>query len=272
MARSSELLPAALLRPVNLLTPGAGLLFAVTWAPWWVFPLSLVPYVAMVLWTMRDPAFARTQRRESEDEGAGDALDWAALDRELGRGEWAAPLARIATAERNLARETSQAPEAARGVLASTLGQVRAASTLGVQLARRLRSLDQAFQAVAGMNPDLSRREAAEKRARSVAARDPAAQRAFADAATALEESARTADSLRTLRERTAAQLEGLAAMLESIAVRGVRLRVQSDGESVDVAETLGAEMDAVRETLGVFESMDESLPSDAHEPQKTGA
>jgi hypothetical protein len=259
-SESSSALPAALLRPVNLLTPGAGLLFALTWAPWWVFPLSLIPYAVMVLLTLRDPSFAASQRRAAEGADAGDAPPWEALERELGRGEWGAPLARIATAERNLARETAQAPEAARAVLASTLGQVRAAATLGVQLARRLRSLDQAFQRVAGMDPELSRREAADKRARAAAARDPGAQRALADAANALEESARTVDSLRTLRERTAAQLESLSAMLESVAVRGVRLRVQSDGETSDVAETLGAEMDAVRETLGVFESMDDPV------------
>jgi hypothetical protein len=45
--------------------------------------------------------------------------------------------------------------------------------------------------------------------------------------------------------------------MLESVAVRGVRLRVQSD-DGADLVETLGLEMDAVRETLGAFESMDQ--------------
>jgi hypothetical protein len=260
MERPPDLLPAALLRPVNLLTPGLGLLFALTWAPWWVFPLSLLPYAVMVFLTLRDPAFARGGSRAGDD--AGNAVDWAALDRELGRGDradWGGPLARIATAERNLGRELAKAPEAARGVLSSTLGQVRAAAGLGVELVRRIRSLDEALHTYAGMNADLSRREAADKRGRAAAARDPAAQRALSDAAEALEESARTAESLRALRERTAAQLESLSAMLESIAVRGVRLRVQSDQGPTDLADSLGAEMDAVREMLGVLESMDDA-------------
>jgi hypothetical protein len=264
MTQPRELLPAALLRPVNLLTPGAGLLFALTWAPWWVFPLSLVPYVVMVFFTVRDPAFARQVTRTQGDESAGAAMNWASLERELGRGPWAAPLARIATAERNLARELAHAPDSARSVLSSTLGQVRAAATMGVELARRLRSLDQALGTYAGMNPDVSRREAEEKRARAAAARDPGAARAFGEAANALEESARTAESLRTLHERTAAQLESLAAMLESVAVRGVRLRVQSDGGAGEIAQTLDAEMDAVRETLGVLESIDEPMRAEA--------
>jgi hypothetical protein len=258
MSRASELLLAALLRPVNLLAPGAGLVLALTAAPWWVFPLSIALYATMVVLTVRDPAFVRKVVNVRVDESAGDAIDWAALGRELGAGEWVGPLARIASAERNLARELAQSPDAARSVLSSTLGQVRTAAGLGTQLARRLRSLDQALAGYAGMNPDLSRREAVDKRARAASTRDAMAQRALSDAAVALEESATTADSLRTLRERTAAQLESLSAMLESVAVRGVRLRVQSDDGASDLVETLGFEMDAVRETLGVLESMDQ--------------
>jgi hypothetical protein len=258
MSRASELLLAALLRPVNLLAPGAGLVLALAWAPWWTFPLSIALYAAMVVLTVRDPAFVRRVVSARAEESAGEAIPWAALARELGAGEWAAPLARIAAAERNLAQELAQSPDAARSVLSSTLGQVRTAAGLGTQLARRLRSLDQALAGYAGMNPDLSRREAAEKRARAAVVHDEMAQRALRDAAVALEESARTAESLRALRERTATQLESLSAMLESVAVRGVRLRVQSDEGAADLVETLGLEMDAVRETLGVLESMDQ--------------
>ncbi|HEX3770968.1 MAG TPA: hypothetical protein VHV30_08900 [Polyangiaceae bacterium] len=259
MSRASDLLTAALLRPVNIVAPGVGLVLALTVAPWWLFPLSIALYATMVVLTVRDPAFVRRTLSAQADESAGEPIDWKALYRELGQGEWAAPLARISVAERNLAGEVAQAPDAARSVLSSTLAQSRAAATLGVQLARRLRDLDRALAGFAGMNPEASRREAHDKRARAAAATDEAARKALNDASTALEESAKTAESLRKLRERTSAQLESLAAMLESIAVRGVRLRVQSDDASGTVAETLGAEMDAVRETLGVLESMDDT-------------
>jgi hypothetical protein len=258
MARPGSPLAAALLRPVNLLTPGAGLLFALTWAPWWTFPLSLLPYIVMVLLTLRDPAFVQRALGAAGGE-AGAPVEWGEVRRELGRGPWDASLARIAAAEHNLGRELAQAPEGARSVLASTLAQVRSAATMGVQLARRIRSLDEALRGVAGMDSTNSRREAEEKRSRAAMAQDPAAQKALLDAAVALEEAARTSDSLRSLRDRTAAQLESLSAMLESVAVRGVRLRVHSDGGSAEeLTETLGAELDAVRETLGVLESIDE--------------
>jgi exo-beta-1,3-glucanase (GH17 family) len=217
----------------------------------------------MVVLTVRDPAFVRRVVSGVPTDDGPANLDWKALGRELGQGEWSAPLARIATAERNLARELSQSTDAARSVLASTLEQVRAAARLAAQLARRLRSIDQAI-GYEGMNPDLARREAADKRARAASASDAEARRALADAASALDTSARTADSLRAGRERTAAQLESLSAVVESIAVRGVRLRVQSDDGTANLAESLGAEMDAVRETLGVFESMDDGSEAKA--------
>jgi hypothetical protein len=217
----------------------------------------------MVTFTLRDPSFVRRATRIGAESAAGQSIDWVAIGRELARGPWAAPLERIATAERNLARELAQAPEAARAVLATTLAQVRSAANLGIGLARRLRSLDHALQGYAGMDPEMSRREARDKRSRAAATSDEAAQHALLDAAKALEESAQTASSLRTLRERTTAQLESLSARLESVAVRGVRLRVRSDGSS-ELAETLSAELDAVRDTLGVLESID--APPDERE------
>jgi hypothetical protein len=256
-----SLFAAALLRPLNLLAPGLGLLLALSWAPWWTFPLSLLPYALMVVITMRDPAFVQRALRATTTEEAGEPIDWPDVARQLGKGAWVASLERIATAERNLGVEMAQAPEDARAVLASTLAQVRSAARLGVELARRLRTLDYALQAYSGMNPQRSRAEAQEKRQRAAAAADEAARQAFLDAATALEESARSAASLLTLRERTIAQLDNLAATLESVAVRSVRLRVAGGGGPGEIAEALSADMQAVRETLDVLESVDETAP-----------
>jgi hypothetical protein len=60
------------------------------------------------------------------------------------------------------------------------------------------------------------------------------------------------------LRERLSAQLESLAASLESVAVRSIRLRVASpDATGGDAAEALRVDIDAVKETLSVFEETD---------------
>jgi hypothetical protein len=258
MSRAGQLLSAALLRPINLLALGIGLLLAVTWAPWWTFPLSFVAYGLMVIVTLRDPAFVKRATRVASEQDAGQPVDWARVRRDLGEGPWVMSLDRIASAERNLAGELAQSTESTHSVLASTLAQVRSAATLGVELARRLRSLDRALRGYAGMNPDLSRREAHDKRHRATATADEQARRALLEAAEVLDESAKAADSLRLLRERTAAQLDSLAAKLEGVAVRGVRLRVGSDSTSQNLSDTLGAEIEAARDTLGVLESMEE--------------
>jgi hypothetical protein len=255
MSRTGQVFTAALLRPLNLLAPGAGLLLSLTYAPWWTFPLSLVPYGLMVGLSLRDPAFVQHAARAARDDEE-EPIDWSAVRREAGSGPWLGPLERIAAAERNLDHEVDSASEGACAVLSSTLSQVRTAARLGVELARRIRELDSALQGYAGMDPDRSRREAEDKRRRAEVATDQEARKALSDASNALEESAKTADDLRVLRERTSAQLESLSVVLESVAVRGVRLRVQADGGPQDIAENLGAEVDAVRETLGVLESM----------------
>jgi hypothetical protein len=58
------------------------------------------------------------------------------------------------------------------------------------------------------------------------------------------------------LRERTVAQLDNLAASLESVAVRTIRLRVSSDatGGAEEITERLRVDVAAAKETLGVFE------------------
>ncbi len=254
MDRSGKLLTAALLRPQNLLAPGAGLLFALTpWGPWWVFPIAIVPYLLMVYLSVRDPQFI--QRALATGEDVGEPIDWKEILEELGKGELTAPLKRIADNEKGLADQLATAPPSARGMMASTLQQLRTAGRMAIELARKVKALDITLASTA-MNPEQSRWEAAERKKRAENVADPEAKRAFLDAAKSLEESAKSAEAMRTLRERTVAQLENLAASLESVAVRTIRLRVSAnDGSAAaNIGETLRVDMEAVKETLSVFE------------------
>jgi hypothetical protein len=256
-AEPSSLLAAALLRPVNLLAPGAGLILALVGGLWWLFPLSFVPYALMVFLSLRDPSFVARAVRQAPATESGEPIEWKRVARELGTGSWVPSLERIARAENNLAGEIALAPDGARAAMASTLGQVRSAARMGIDLARRQRSLEYALQGYGGMNPAQSRAEAQEKRRRAAESADDAARRALLDAASALEQSAQTAESLRALRERTLAQLDSLAATLESVAVRSVRLRVAGDGGPDDISASMQADVAAMRETLDVLESVE---------------
>ena len=256
MDRTGKLLTAALLRPLNLLAPGAGLLLALTLAPWWLFPLSFVPYAIMVMLSLRDPGFVRRAVREETDEQAGEEIDWGRTWKELANGPWAPALQRVGQSERALTGQLAQTPDAARPILASTLAQVRSAALLAIELSRKLKGLDASFAGFAAMNPSTSRAEADERRRRAAGAQDAQARQSLLDAAKSLDEAASSAEATLRLRERTLAQLESLAASLDSVAVRSVRLRVTSDGMD-DVASSLHASIDAVKETLAVFEADD---------------
>ena len=130
MDRSSQLLVAALVRPLNLVALGAGLLLALTVAPWWVFPASIVPYAIMVFLALRDKSFVEKAVRGERESDAGEPMEWAPLLREFGKADYAAPLHRIATSEQKLTSELASAPEAARSLMASTLAQLRSAASL----------------------------------------------------------------------------------------------------------------------------------------------
>jgi hypothetical protein len=264
MDRSSKLLVAALVRPLNLVALGAGLLLALTFAPWWVFPASFVPYAIMVMLALRDRSFVESAVRGERETDTGEPIEWAVL-REFGRADYAAPLQRIATSEQKLSSELASAPEGARAVMATTLAQLRSAALLGIELARRLQKLDATLRTYPAANPQNIRREADERRRRAAMAIDAQASASLLDAAKSMDESAKTAEALFLLRERLSAQLESLAASLESVAVRSIRLRVASpDGAGGDMNETLRVDIDAVKETLSVFEESDLGESSEA--------
>ena len=255
MQRTTRLLLAALTRPLNVLALGAGLLLALTYAPWWVFPLSLVPYSIMVMLALRDPAFVASQVRDEQVADAGETLKWGDVARELGGG-LPAPIARIAESEQKLAGELSSAPEGARTLLASTLAQVRTAARLAIELARKVQGLDHTLRTYPAMNFDRLRRDAEERRRAAAATKDAEARASMLDAAKSLEDSATSAESMLKLRDRTVAQLDNLAASLENVSLKSLRLRVADDGSS-EAAQALRIDIDAIKETLGVFESPD---------------
>jgi hypothetical protein len=256
MSRASQVVIAALLRPLGLVVLGLGLILSLTYAPWWTFPLSLVFYGVMVVLSLRDRAFVEKAAGEAKRTDTDDRIDWSVVAREgqpVPKEIWA-PLQRIATTEAKLTSELASAPEGARAVLASTLGQIRSAARLGIELARKVQALDRSLLAYPALNPQQSHMEANERRRRAAAASDEQAKSSLLEAAKSLDESAAVGESMLKLRERTVAQLESLAASLENVAVRSIRLRVHADGAEGDVADALRVDVDALKETLELFE------------------
>jgi hypothetical protein len=250
MDKATRVLTAALLRPLNLLAPAAGFALTLADAPWWTFPLSLVPYGAMVYLSALDRNFVRKALGDAE---LAQGVDWDKALAGLREERLRELLLRLRRSEESLAREVAASPEGLREVLAQCLQQLRSAARLGVDLARRVENLDTSLQA---MNPHTARQEAVKRRAWAEAARDHGAQSEFREAAARLDEAAGSAEALLALRERTLAQLDNVAASLESAAVRAVRVRVDGGDAAGQGAlqEALRVDVETLRDTLGVFE------------------
>jgi hypothetical protein len=118
------------------------------------------------------------------------------------------------------------------------------------------------------MDPRRARADAAERRKRAEQASDAQARASFLEAAQSLDESAKSAEGLLRLRERTIAQLDSLAASVENVAVRSIKVRVATDGSEA-VADALRIDVEAIKETLGVFEESD--AVSSARAPHTKG-
>ncbi|MBI5515961.1 MAG: hypothetical protein HY909_19420 [Deltaproteobacteria bacterium] len=257
MDKATRVLTAALLRPLNLVAPAAGLALTLVDAPWWTFPLSLVPYGAMVYLSALDQKFVRKVLDTAEVTGG---VDWDKALAGIKDEHLRALLGRLKKSEEALAREVSAAPSGLSSVLAQCLQQLRSAAALGVELARRVENLDTSLHA---MDPAGSRAEAGKRRSWAQSARDEGAKSEFLEAAARLDEAAGSAEALLRLRERTLAQLDNVAASLESAAVRAVRVRVdggEGAGEGA-LQEALRVDVETLRDTLGVFESAEVEAP-----------
>lgn len=253
--RASKVILAALTRPLALVAPGAGLLFALAGGLWWLFPLSLVPYAALAWMSTRDPKFvARTLGiteaaavpslpKRSVEEVVSPSL------REL--------LQRIDQAETKIRMQVDGAGPAVRSMLEASLQQVQTAQRTGVDLAIRAQDIERQMAAVA--SPAAAREKAQVRRDWAAKAPNDATREEYLSAAAALDDLAGSADALGELHQRLLAQLDSLAASLESAAARSMRIRVgaaDDEGGAEALSEALRVDVELVRETLATFEEV----------------
>lgn len=234
---------------MNLMVPGSGLVFALVGAPWWVFPLALLPYALMVMFSLRDPKFiARALGMAAATPAVRVDVARSITDPELRN-----ILDRIAKSESRLVDEVNGAPPSLQPLLATSLEQVRSAAKLGVDLARKVADID---ASLARTDATTARAEARKRREWAQRSGDDAGRQEYLDAAAALDESAEHVESLRALRQKTFAQLDHLAVSLENALVRSVRIRVASpdDEGARAISEALRADVENLRETLSLFE------------------
>jgi hypothetical protein len=135
-----RVLRAAALRPINvlMLVIGAGI-FATTLA-WWIPPLTLVTYAALVFFSARDPVFGQRVLRGSEAAALGSAGDGDVSPerraRWLPRGEIREKVEAALVVYRKVVAAIEESDDVTRAVLEDAVPKLHAAANRLVDVAR----------------------------------------------------------------------------------------------------------------------------------------
>jgi hypothetical protein len=122
---------AAALRPLNLLTLAVGVGFFALTLLWWVIPLTLIVYAAVVFLNARDPVFRSrtlTGRTPPPPLPDGNAVSPERRARWLARGETRDTVERALDVARRVISAIEDADEVTRAVLDDAVPRVEAAS------------------------------------------------------------------------------------------------------------------------------------------------
>jgi hypothetical protein len=135
-----RVLRAAALRPINvlMLVIGAGI-FATTLA-WWIPPLTLVTYAALVFFSARDPVFGQRVLRGSEDAarslGAAEDVSPERRARWLPRGEIREKVEAALVVYRKVVTAIEESDDVTRAVLDDAVPKLHAAANRLVDVAQ----------------------------------------------------------------------------------------------------------------------------------------
>ncbi|MCA1687865.1 MAG: hypothetical protein LC714_04580 [Actinobacteria bacterium] len=221
---------AAALRPINvlMLVIGAGI-FATTLA-WWILPLTLVTYAALVFFSARDPVFGQRVVRGSEDA----ARSLGATDRDISperrarwlpRGETREKVEAALVVYRKVVSAIEESDDVTRAVLGDAVPKLHAAANRLVDVAQ---SREKAAEAIRDLHQNTA--ASAQSSAREENLRGLEDRLRAADA-----EISETFDKLLTLRARVVrVSIEGggsdqAAAFNDSLDELNVRLEALGD-------------------------------------------
>lgn len=229
----------AALQPLALLVLLIAVLAGLT-IVWWLFPLGLLAYGAMVYLAARDPQLAAPARR-------------AARPR-LRSETFKAHLDAIERTEQEIGRSVAQAG----GVLGRALAPIARQARDLTEEAYALCDKGQIIEGyLASVNPQAlqDRLQSTERQLQSTS--DPYTRQQLEEARRALIEKQENARDLETFIRRIVAQLQNIAANLDNVLAETVRLRT-ADAASADTATNqvqqrlsdLKADMDAFQQVL----------------------
>lgn len=153
-----RVIKAALLRPINVLMLAIGGVFFALTSSWWILPLTLLTYSALVFLAARDPAFesrvlegreAPSQRNAADD----NSVSPERRARWLPRGETRQKIEAALHAYRQIVTAIEQSDDVARAVLEDTIPKLHMAADRMVVAAHNREKAAQAIRELQTSSP-----------------------------------------------------------------------------------------------------------------------
>lgn len=226
-----RVLRAAFLRPWGLLVVAIGAVFFATTLAWWIVPLTLATYAALVLLAARDPLF-RSRVLEGRGSRSGARLGQEAISPErrarwLPRGETRQKVEAALEVHRRALIAIEESGDVAKAVLHDAVPKLHSIADRLVEVAQKRERASEAIQELK-VSGSLERHEGHSK----------------ADLA-GLENEVRAAD----------AEISDAFGKLLTLRARVVRISVESGGAAQDAAAKLNADLDELNLRLEALRS-----------------
>lgn len=229
---------AAFLRPMNLLVVVIGAVFFATTLAWWIVPLTLATYTALVFLAARDPLF-RSRILEGRDSLSGTRLGYS-RDRDvsperrarwLPRGETRRKVEATLEAYRRTVVAIEESGDVARAMLDDAVPKLHRVAERLVDIAE---NREKAAEAIRELEPP---------RASPISA--PRREGQDVDLTAELNKELRAAD----------AEISDTLEKLLALRARVVRASIQSGGTVQDAATKLNADLDEMNLRLDALHS-----------------
>ncbi|MDQ4084170.1 MAG: hypothetical protein M3117_07225 [Actinomycetota bacterium] len=226
-----RVLRAAFLRPWGLLVVAIGAVSFATTLAWWIVPLTLATYAALVLLAARDPLF-RSRVLEERGSRSGSRLEQEAISPErrarwLPRGETRQKVEAALEVHRRALIAIEESGDVAKAVLHDAVPKLHRIAERLVEVAQKRERASEAIQELK-VSGSLGRHEGQSK----------------ADLA-GLENEVRAAD----------AEISDAFEKLLTLRARVVRISVESGGAAQDAAAKLNADLDELNLRLEALRS-----------------
>lgn len=235
---------------LNIGVAGAAAVSAAALHSWPLLAIGGVAYAALVAWDVANPKFwQKTHAPDPEQDLPNPSKISDPAVKET--------LVQILAARAERARVLAETPDQVKAHLGVALASLGELEERAGRLVARAEAL---FKYLSNVNPEPIRKEILRLGEKAARARDPEARTQYESARAAREEQLRALDDIADARDRGAANLARIAATLEALPAKVVRMRAL-DAQAMDaLSGDVNQELEMVNSEVQMFEETLKSL------------